>query len=939
MRLPALHAALFICLAFTTHAAGRGDVLAGVPLAFEPNLGQTSPSVKFLARAPGQSVFFTSSEIVLALHGGGGNAVLRLRLVGARGLRLEGTDLLPGRNHYFRGSDPKGWRTNIPTYARLRGRDVYPGVDAVFHGNQGRLEYDFVVAPGADPSRIRLSFQGARSITLEASGDLILTTPAGTLRQHRPVVCQVIEGRRHSVEGSYVIRDSGEIAFNLGPYDETRELIIDPVVSFSTFLGGSGLDDGRGIAVDQQGYIYVTGTTHSPDFPSTAGSLTPAYGVAQLLGDVFVTKMEPNGAAVRYSAFFGGNRADVASGIAVDAAGNAFIAGHTDSVDFPTTLGVHQSYHRSTGIRPDGFVAKLSPDGSRLLYSTFLGGNYTDRIHAIAIDAEGNAYVAGATDSSSFPTTAFAFRSGSCPSLGLGGFVTKLNASGTSLDYSTMLCGSSSDEVLGIDVDAGGRAFVTGYTRSADFPTTAGAWRTTGGGDNDEAFVTKLNSAGSSLIYSTFLGGSAADTATGIAVDGDGKAYVTGYTRSTDFPVTAGALQPAHADGGLFEDAFVAALSATGESLEHSTYLGGSANDRASGIALGAGGIHVTGHTASSDFPATPAPCQTGYGGGQDAFLTKLNTAGTGLSWSLFLGGLEHDRGHGVAVDQGGSVYVAGQTSSGNFPTTPAAFRTAYGLGYGGASDAFVARVDQQPALSAPCIALNGLVNGASFLPGPLAPGQIVSVFGAGLGPETPAVFRLNGSDVLDKALAGTRVLFDGIPAVIIATSTGQVNTIVPYSVAGKTRTVVQVEYQGVKTPELVLPVGDAAPAMFTLNSSGRGPGAILNQDYSVNTPANRAAKGSIVQIFATGEGQTNPPGVDGKVAIGGLPSPILLVSVTIGGLDAPVKYAGAAPGMVAGLIQVNAEVPGNVASGSAVPVVLTIGDNTSPRGVTVAIR
>ncbi|MCP5114404.1 MAG: hypothetical protein GY953_26540 [bacterium] len=896
--------------------------------------------MQYLARSPGGSVYFTEDSVLMAVRGSHGRGLIEMRLPGSREWRLRGTDPLPGASHYLVGNDRAGWRSRVPHFGRLRADEPYPGIAIEFYGNQRLLEYDFVVAPGADPARIRLRFAGAESMELTGAGELELMTRAGPLRQHRPVAYQCDAGTCTGVEATYEIADSGDITFRLGEYDRSLPLVIDPVVSFSTFFGGSGLDLGHAIALDQQGNVYITGTTHSPDFPITGGAVQPGFSPGQLPGDAFITKLDGDGSGIVFSTFLGGALGDVATSIAIDPAGNIVVAGRTESNDFPITFSSFQTGNRSTGFLTDGFVTKLDPNGSSLVYSTYLGGEGSDRIHALGVDATGSAYVAGSTDSSDFPTTEGAFRSASCPSLGLGGFASKFGPDGSGLVYSTLLCGSSTDEALAIAVDAqAGTAFVAGRTRSADFPITAGAFQTAGGGQTDDGFVLKLNADGSQTEFSTYLGGSAADGAAAIAIDETGSAFIAGYTRSKDFPVTAGAFQPAHADNGLLEDAFVAVLNPDGATVLRGTFLGGNASERATAIEVDSDGqVYVAGFTGSSDFPASGERCQTGYGGRRDAFALKFDQAVSQLAYSFLLGGRQDDLAHSLALDASGNAYLVGETTSSGFPTTASAFRPAYANGYRGSSDAFVSRIDDQPAPVVPCVSLNGVVNGASFLPGPLAPGEIMSIFGSGLGPAVPAVFSLSG-DTIGKELAGTRVLFDGDAAPVIATSAGQMNIVTPYSVAGKDSVTVQVESGGQLTAGVSIPVASTSPALFTIDSSGRGPGAVLNQNFSVNSAANPAARGSVIQMFATGEGQTNPAGVDGLIAVGDLPAPTQPVAVTIGGVPAVVQYAGAAPRFVAGVIQVNAFVPPNSPLGSSVPVILHFGDNSSPTSVTVAIE
>lgn len=910
---------------------------SAVPAVFEANRGQFPPGVEFGARMEFYTVQLTPRAVIFSPHRGGGEAV-QLSFAGpGRPCRFE-AEGTPASVSYLIGRHRRQWLTGVPAYPRVRCRGLYAGVDVLFYTTGGRLEYDFILAPGAEPARLGLRLSGMKSVRLDPAGALRIETASGVFRHLRPAAWQLGPEGRRSVPAEYRIRGRDRVEITLGPYDPAHGLVIDPVVSFSSFLGGSGAEEARGVAVDAQGNVYVTGTTQSSDFPATSPISPPP---AQFPGDVFVAKLAPDGARLIWAVYIGGSRTDVATDLAVDAAGNVLVTGYTDSLDFPATSGAFRTSAPGDGIDPDGFVLKLNAQGTGLVYSTYLGGIDVDRIHGIALDRDGNAYLAGTTASDNFPSTRGAFRSTRCMGLGLDAFLAKLNAAGSTLLYMSFLCGSSHEEALDVAVDAQGGAVAVGYSFSADFPVTAGALGRERR-SNLDGFVAKLSPDGSALAYSTFLGGSADDVATSVAVEASGRMYVAGYTRSLDFPVTAGAFQPRQADNGLYEDGFAVLLSANGRELLRGTYLGGSAGDRVNAVAVDSPGVVVVaGETASADFPAAPAPCETGYGGRRDAFAARLDLERGGAPAALFLGGRGDDEARAVAAAGGGAAVVAGGTRSPNFPTTQGAYSTSYRQGFRG-GDAFVARVALDRSAGLPCLAHGGIVNAASFLPGPVAPGEIVSLFGAGLGPEAPVAFRLGNDLTVAKELAGVRVLFDGAPAPVLAASAGQVNAIVPYGVSGRTETRVRVEYQGRRTAEVVVPVAAAAPALFTLDASGAGPGAILNQDYTVNSAANPAPRGSVIQIFATGGGETRPAGVDGRVAspvFGPIPTQALGVSVTIGGQAAPVEYAGAAPELVAGVMQVNAVVPENAPSGSAVPVVLTVGGIASPATATVAIR
>jgi beta-propeller repeat-containing protein len=712
----------FACPATAAPEARVSETYGKLPLHFEANRGQTHEDVRFLARGAGYSLFLTPTGAALTLtkpesparrpaaHGTSEprvpatGTVLRMTFAGANpDPRVTGLGELPGKANYFIGNDPAKWRTNVPTYAKVRYTDLYPRIDLLYYGNQRQLEYDLVVRPGADPTRIVLDIQGAERLEVDKQGDLVLQTSVGPIRLRKPVTYQEIDGSRREIAGGYVRKGKHQVGFKLAAYDASQALVIDPVLSYSTYLGGSGDDGGSGIVVDTAGNAYVTGATSSIDFPTTAGTFqTTKGGGDNLHSNAFVTKFDPTGSALVYSTYLGGSDpkgADSGRGIAVDADGNAYVTGATNSIDFPTTAGVFQPTKFGGDNRHDNaFVTKLNPSGSALVYSTYLGGDFIDRGTGIALDAAGNVYVTGGTMSMYFPTTPGAFQT-SRGTFNTHAFVTKLSPTGSDLVYSTYLGGSGEDVPLAITVDAAGNAFVTGYTLSSDFPTTAGAFQTTKVGgvayNAYDGFVTKLNPAGCALVYSTYLAGSGKDIGAAIAVDADGNAYVTGGTDSIDFPTTAGAFQTTYGGGGFGGgDAFVTKLDPTGSALVYSTFLGGSDADGGAGIAVDAtGNAYVTGGTYSANFPTTAGAFQTTYGGGAsgvgDAFVTQLTPTGSALVYSTYLGGSGYDVGSAIALDTL-NAYVTGTTSSTDFPTTAGAFQTTKGGGY---YDAFVAKI------------------------------------------------------------------------------------------------------------------------------------------------------------------------------------------------------------------------------------------------------
>src|SRR5215469_1265211 len=653
-----------------------------LPLSFEANQGQADSRVKYLSHGRGYTLLLTGNEAVLSLakqqaisegtgltsrrsgskgsrgnkgqscgtsadHEMPGSALFRMKLLGSNP-RAHATalDELPGKSNYLIGNDPKRWRTNLPTFARVRYQGVYPGVDLVFYGNQRQLEHDFVVAPGADPNSIRFGLEGSDRISLDKDGNLVLAVAGDEVQFQKPVIYQQDRGARREIAGGYVLKNNHEVKFEVGAYDHSQPLVIDPVLSYSTYLGGNGFDIGLSIAVDSTGSAYVTGQTASTNFAVTAGALQSALRGAPI---PFVAKLMPDGTALAYSTYLGGsgainpftgtNQGDTGRAIAVDSLGHAYVTGQTSSTDFPITPGAFQTALAGEGSgcsvsMGNAFVAELNPTGSGFVYSTYLGGNNTDAGFGIAIDATGNAYVAGRALSTNFPVTPGAYRTTFDPSgfdCSCSGpedvFVTKLNPSGTALVYSTYVGGGIA---TGVAIDSGGNAYVTGTTNSPSYPTTAGSFRTTpisaaGGCSDRDSIVTKLSADGSALVYSTYLGGSADDVANGIAVDASGNAFVSGYTDAANFPVTANASQGAFGGGAV--DAFVAEINAAGSSLQFSTFLGGSGTDGGFGIALDtAGSIYVSGFTDSAGFPTTAGAFQTTFGGGSaDAFVAKLS--------------------------------------------------------------------------------------------------------------------------------------------------------------------------------------------------------------------------------------------------------------------------------------------------------------------------
>ena len=674
-------------------------------LSFEDNQGQSVSQVKFLAHGQGYELFLTDRAAVLAFsksenapskqnRGKDGRAsqitaravktdVVQMELAGASsGLQVTGAERLPGKANYFIGSDPAKWHADIPTYAKVKYASVYPGVDLVFYGNQHQLEYDFVIAAGADPKPVRLHFAGAKRLKVMANGDLMVVARNGELAFHKPVVYQLKDGKCEAIEGRFELLAKSNVAFAIGNYDHGRQLVIDPTLVYSTYLGGSGIgpsplgDNANGIAADSFGDTYIAGVTFSPDFPVTSGSFQTVYKGSRvefqpdLVSSAFVTKINAAGTAILYSTFLGGSGnlghgvtgpGDGANAIAVDSNGNAYITGSAGSINFPVTSGAFRRANTAkSNYTTNAFITKLNPTGSSLVYSTYLGGSgipgsynfpfngpFGDSGSAIAVDTDGDAYVAGIAFSADFPLSRDAVQkiNGAANNQSSNGFVAKLNAQGSDLVYSTYLGGSQgtrndspSDSANGIAVDGDGNAYVTGTAVTTDFPVTGGAFQqlnkcsgafAQGIVPTGNAFVTKFNPAGSELVYSTYLGGSGTadtygerlcDTGTAIALDSFRNAYITGSTASLDFPVTGGAFQTVRHGAGILTNAFVTKLNTDGSELVYSTYLGGSGT------------------------------------AGNPTFIVN-------------------DIGNAIAVDTAGDAYVAGSTGSYDFPITIDAFQ------------------------------------------------------------------------------------------------------------------------------------------------------------------------------------------------------------------------------------------------------------------------
>jgi hypothetical protein len=660
---------------------------ASLPLAFEPNQGQVAGEAQFLVHHGQATTYFDGANTTTSI----GDSKVTMSLDGANTPNFTGTDVLESKTNYFIGNDQSKWHSDVPNYKQLFAKNVYSGIDLRYYGNNSQLEHDFIVSPNVDYKQIAFHFDGQENLSLDNDGNLVLKTGESDLRLNAPTTYQQTTNTKHTIPSRFELNnDTVTITLN-ADYDHSQPLIIDPVLVYSTYLGGSGSDIGNAITTDAGGNVYLIGNTDSSDFPTAS----PYQGTKGAIGDVFVAKFDSTGTVLIYSTYLGGNVDDIGRGIVVDNAGNAYITGWTNSSDFPTVSPIQLDQ-----VGTDAFIAKLNPSGSALVYATYLGGSAaaggtgTDVGMGISIDSAGNAYIVGETGSANFPTAG-------SPLQGTKGgvkdaFIAKLNPSGSALVFSTFLGGNGNDTGYSIDLDTSNNVYVTGQTASTSFPT-ASPFQAIYGGSTD-AFVAKLNPSGSTLIYSTYLGGTGSDISRDITIGSSDNAYISGYTNSTNFPTSS----PFQTSNGGGYDAFAIKLNVAGSALNYSTYLGGSASDFSTAVVVDPNGnAYISGSTDSANFPISSSPFQTTYGGSTDVFITKLNAAGSASIYSTYLGGSGTDTGSGIGWGLNGNVYITGQTSSTNFPIS-SPFQTSNA---GGTGDAFITQLSENT------VVVTGLLN------------------------------------------------------------------------------------------------------------------------------------------------------------------------------------------------------------------------------------
>lgn len=979
--------ALVIGLAGGLASAGSRSAPVALPVSFEPNLGQTDARVKFLARGNGATLWLTEQGAVVAA----GPQVFRMRFERSnRAPEIRAEDTRPGRSNYLHGSDPKQWQVDVPQFGKVRYRQVYPGIDVVFHGDPQKLEYDFVLAPGADPSRIRLAFDGVDRLRIDDAGNLVLKTRRGDIVHRKPVLFQ----NNRPVGGHYVLRGRRSAGFAVDPYDRSRPLVIDPVLTYASMLGGSDGDQAYAVAIDSQGMVYIGGQTASSNFP-VKNALYPigANLVPTPFPQAWIAKFNPAAsgeASLVYSTYISGAEPAEVYSLAVDKSGNLVVVGYTDSSPsdgFPVVNAFQPTFPNSNSCIATGstiigtcyvpFVLKLNAAGNGLVYSSYFGGGSGDLGNAVALDAAGNAYLAGYSVSQGLE---FPFWGNIAPyqselHQSQNGLLMVVSPQGALL-YGTYFGGGQNTTFTSVAVDSSGLVYLGGNTSYTGLPTTSGALQSKYSAGNLSGFVAIFDfnaNLPTPLQYCTYLGGLidaqgyGRTQINGVATDNAGNVYVAGETVTSDFPTTANAAFPQFQGWyGLEQpnqgDAFLAKLnpSLQGQAqLVYSTFYGGSGDDGALALAVDSSGrATIVGVTDSHDFPVTPDAFQCCYDGTFNpskgsfttyGFLVRIDPSKSGSSsvvYSTLLGGQFTTPIQAIAEDPpGDTVAVAGWFEFA-VPVTLTAYQSIFG-GNGSPAlsddfgDAYVATFNM--ATEGPII--TAIENSGALSQGPspptMSPGMLFTIKGNFPGPSSPASLELDSNGLVTTTNSGIRVLVNGVPAPLIYVSNTVINAIAPYEISSLVGSTVRVQviYNGGYGTLMPIQVAATAPGILNYDD-GSGQIVAGNADGTLNGSSNPAPIGSTIVFFATGEGQTSPAGVDGLPAtnFSNLPKPNGAVSVTIGGVSVTPVYAGAEPDAVAGVMQVNVTIPAGVTPGPAVPIVLTVGNASSPKTTTIAV-
>ena len=896
-----MNSRFLLCILLTPpsllHAAAPHTVPLGFEKRFEKRFEKQGDS--FIAQASGAAI--SVDRAGFSVRSSAGDFRVRLRGVNPTA-SIAGQGSVGTRN-WMLGRDTAAWRIGVPLFERVDVKNVYPGIDAAYYGRDAHLEYDFVVSPHARPADIELQIAGARSLHLDSAGNLLIDGPGGQFVQRRPTAYQIVAGARRSVQSRFLLAGT-RVRFAVPRYDRSAPLIIDPVLAYSTYLGGTAADEGHAVAVDSSGNLFVAGRTYS----TSAGN-----------SHVLLLKVLTTGSTVQ--SIFGGTLGnDTANAVTVDSTGNVYLAGSTSSGDFPIA-GTTVFQAELLGSM-NAFVMAFNPTITLPIFSTYVGGSFSDEAFGIALGPNNTVYVVGDTESTNFTLiTNNAFQTTNHG--GYDAFLISLSSIGVA-NFGTYLGGSGDDHAYAVTVDSAGAIYVVGGTLSSDYPVSPGLpepFQVSNLG-NEDGFAIKFFATGQNAYWSTFIGGEGEDVANAVAVDSAGIVYVAGVTASLQFPVSTGAYQTVFQGGA--SDGFVTALESNGQYGAWSTYVGSDGADVINSIALdGSGNIVLTGSTDGLKFPTTADAVQAANAGGQDVILATLSHSGASLLYSTYFGGGGNDVATGVALDSSGRTYLTGITSSNNdLPVTSGALQTVYG---GGASDAFVAIFGCPVAV--PVIASGGIGNAASYLASAVSPGGVIAIFGSNFG-CTPAAAP---SIPLPLTLGGVTVKVNGTAIPLFYVGESQINAQLPYETAVGTATVT-VTAPGGTSAAVSLPVIAAGPGIFVINSQA----AAFNADGTLNTPTNPAAVGSYISVYFTGQGPVSQPIVTGAAPVTAPPysNVTLANSATIGGMASTIYFMGLAPGLV-GLAQANLLVP-NLTSGNY-PLVLTInGFSSAPATVSV---
>ncbi len=799
--------------------------------------------------------------------------------------------------------------------SRLRMREVYPGIDVVFYSNHGTAEYDFLVAPLADASRIRIRFADANNVELTNAGDVLVETGTATFNHQRPLAYQNVGGKRKSIACRYRL-SNGEVSLEIGDYDHESVLVIDPVVkSLWNIPTGGGDDVTRvtGVTSDSSGYVYVTGSTSFPGFPVTPGPLSTRHA-----NDIFVMKLAPTTYQMVWSVLVGGSSGQTGAGIQVDGQSNVYVSGYTNSPDFPVTSRPTNG-HVPSNSDPDLLVFKLNATGTALVYSTTIGGTGNDTASSLALTTDNRAVVVGSTNSLDFPVTAGAFQESLGAASGNRNAVVVRLSNAGAIEYGSYLGGSSDSFATDVAVDSTGDIYIAGIA-GAFFPTLASSFAPLApyGG-----FVTRLDHGTGLLVYSTYIPGVSlndfeAYPSIVIRVDDSQNAYVAGPAQFT-FPTTPGAFQADVNSGD--RNAFVLELNPTGTELIFSTLIGGSQTDLATAIALTGDSVTIAGITDSFDFPASDysmptcnlnsIPYDSPY---FSTFVASFDHSGKRLYASEY-SGCQDERATAMTYSSG-MLVIAGRYEDFDTP--------------------FLVSID--PSASNP-VQVSVVADSASFQVGASCPLELISIFGSGLGPRKGVIASPSGG-YFPTQLAGTSVTFGGILAPLLYVSESQINAVVPANVSMSEAALAVSTAAGTSAQNLTW-IEKSTPAIFSVDQSGSGQGAILNEDGTLNSASNPAPRGSIISMFGTGGGLTNPPFGDGQVVPAAAPL-ALTPFVGFDGLTEQypglVTYAGAAPSLVNGVMQINVQLPLDVVTGPAVPIVISSYPYLTT-GITVAIK